>query len=410
MMAEWILHKAERVVIDEAHLNSGIGIHGLVSRHLAMGAVILGLTATPIDLGTSYDHLLICGTNSELRECGALVGALHYAPDEPDYKTLKNLKVAMGKDLSEREQRMVMMPNERVRHVLWGRILYHYQRLNPSNAPTILFGPDVESSLWLAEKFHEAGIPSAHIDGETVWVCGQAERTCRSVRQQVLQSHKDGGIRVICNRFVLREGIDMPWLSHCILATIFGSLQSYLQSVGRVLRAYPGLEHVTIQDHGGNWWRHGSANDDREWQLTDSATSVSGLREERLREKKEKEPFLCPKCHRVWQSGTRCGCGYNLPASCHSRTVIEIDGHLHEQLGDIYCPRRIYQHLNAQQLWAQMYWRARSKKWDATFRQAEAMFAYENDWYWPPRTLPLMPLEERDWFLKVADVPKERLR
>ena len=58
---------------------------------------------------------------------------------------------------------------------------------------------------------------------------------------------------VLCNRFVC-AGIDAPWLAHGIFATIFTSLQSYLQSGGRLLRSFPGIDAVTIR-HGGNWWR-----------------------------------------------------------------------------------------------------------------------------------------------------------
>ena len=36
-----------------------------------------------------------------------------------------------------------------------------------------------------------------------------------------------------------REGIDMKWATFGILACIFGSLQSYLQAVGRLLRGCP---------------------------------------------------------------------------------------------------------------------------------------------------------------------------
>jgi superfamily II DNA or RNA helicase len=398
------------VIIDEGHLNAGPGMQALAQRLLDAGACILGMTATPIDIGHFYDHLIVCGTNSELRACGALVPAIHYAPDEPDMKLLAQLKVKMGEELSERQQREAMMPNEKVRAVLWGRVLEWFNRINPTRRPTILFAPGVKESIWFAEQFSNAGITAAHIDGETVWQAGVAERSSRATRDAVLAGSRDGLITVLCNRFVLREGINATWLSHGIFATIFGSLQSYVQSGGRLLRAHPGLEEITIQDHGGNWHRHGSLNADREWALNYTATVVSGLREERLRAKKEKEPFVCPQCKRVWVAKTVCQCGYELPATYHTRSVVQVDGTLKEMRGDIFRRRRISQKPDGPKLWERMYYRAKSKKWDATFRQAEAVYAQENGWSWPSRMWPLMPIDPSDFFRKVADVPRERLR
>jgi hypothetical protein len=55
-----------------------------------------------------------------------------------------------------------------------------------------------------------------------------------------------------------------------------------------------------------------------------------------------------------------------------------------------------------------MYHRAKSKKWNATFRQAEAIFVRENH-YWPPRDLPFMPKSTADMWRKVSDVPRDSL-
>ena len=63
---------------------------------------------------------------------------------------------------------------------------------------------------------------------------------------------------------------------------------------------------------------------------------------------------------------------------------------------------------DTQKLWDRTYYRARSQKWNATFRQAAAMFFRENH-YWPPKTLRLMPKDSGDWYRKVADVPYESL-
>src|SRR5438445_816450 len=44
---EWQLHKAGLVIIDEAHLQTGPTVRQVIERHVADGAQVLGLSATP---------------------------------------------------------------------------------------------------------------------------------------------------------------------------------------------------------------------------------------------------------------------------------------------------------------------------------------------------------------------------
>jgi superfamily II DNA or RNA helicase len=400
--AKWDRFPAQRVIVDEAHLQTGPAVRELLAAHHADGAAVVGLTATPLSLGGMYDHLIVAGTNSQLLDCGALVPVMHYGPDEPDLRALKKLRE--GRDLTEKQQRQAMKPP-----TLLGRVLDWYRRLNPDQRPTILFAPGVRESLWFAEQFSKAGIPAAHIDGEEVWFRGSFYETNEAVRREVLEESRCGGIKVLCNRFVLREGIDAPWLSHGIFACVFGSLQSYLQSGGRLLRAHPGLQAVTIQDHGGNWHRHGSLNADREWHLDYTPEIVTGLRADRFRQRQELEPCRCPNCARILVCGHCSGCGLEVKRHLRPRPVVMADGTLKELRGDIYKPRRVTRRPDAVEAWEKMYWRARSEKWNATFNQAATMFAQENNWGWPPRNLPLMPTDPLDWYRRVKDVPRDRL-
>jgi superfamily II DNA or RNA helicase len=395
----WQLHAADLVLVDEAHQQTATVARKLLDAHIKNGAAIVGFTATPLDLGGLYDCLVVAGTTTELRNCGALVLCHHFGPDEPDLRKFKKLQG--GKDLSERDNRAAMM-----RPDIFGRVWTWFEKLNPEHKPTILFGPDVEGSIWFAQQFFAKGVSAAHIDGESVWVNGNWYRSSREAREDVLAGSKEGRIVVVCNRFVLREGIDAPWIAHGIFATVFGSLQSVLQAGGRLLRAYPGIEFVTLQDHGGNWWRHGSLNTDREWHLDDTSTGVAHLREDRLRHKKEREPIRCPQCARILNS-IRCECGWEAKVGRKSRPVISTDGKLIEMYGDIYQPRRVDQRPEAVRDWERTYYRSRNA--GLTFGQAEALYAKEHDWRWPSRTLPLMPIADRDWHRKVRDVPRERL-
>lgn len=398
----WTIHPAKLVLVDEFHLHANEQAQNVYRKHQEQGAAVVGFTATPIGIGAVADQLIVAGTVSELMEHKALVPSIHFGPDEPD---MRSIKARDGEDLTEKQQRKAMMND-----TLWGRVWDNFEKLNPDHKPSILFGPDVAGSIWFAEEFTKAGVRAAHIDAEDVWVDGEWHPSNREVREQVLADSKSGRIVVLCNRFVLREGIDAPWLRHGIFATVFGSLQSYLQAGGRLLRITEGKDHCTIQDHGGNWHRHGSLNDDREWELDCTAGTVYGVRAERLRSKKEKEPCRCPNCNRVWTGASqRCSCGYLLEKCKRSRMVAQSDGTLKEMYGDVFRPRRVCTEPNGPELWKRMFFRSISERGAKTFNQAMALFAVENDWRWPDKSWPYMPTDERDYFRLCADVPREKL-
>ena len=412
---KWDIHgqgKRCLALVDEAHRHGADTAQQIFGMHYDAGHRILGITATPLGMSDLYDELFIAGTVSEGRACGALVKALHYGPDEPDTRFLAKSQ----QDMTEPLVRKLMMQQG-----LFGRVLENYEKLNPEHKATILFAPGVQESVWFAEQFtypHKRplaadrklpAIPAAHIDGECVWVEGETYETSPAARRDVLEASRDGAIRVICNRFVLREGIDAVWLQHGILATIFGSLQSYLQSGGRLLRNSGDDSPCTIQDHGGNWWRHGSLNDDRHWQLEIDERTCAGLREERLRNNPQEAPFRCEGCGMILRVKVCPTCGWSVPPRWrYGRPVVQRDGTLTVLGGPIHKPRIVQERPNTAKLWQQMYYRARASKNGMTFNQAYALFCHENN-HWPPKNLPLMPKSDISWFRKVRDVPREEL-
>jgi len=393
-------HPARLVLADELHMQGGAMLAELMDRHYREGATIAGITATPIDLDGEWDKLIVAGNNSEGRKCGALVPAVTYCPDQPDLKHIKKYRV--GEDLTDKQNRSAIM-----RPGIFGRVWEHWCRLNPDRKPTILFGPDVAGSIYFAQQFHSRGVPAAHIDAKQIWVDGEFIESSDGNRQELLRKSASGEIVVLANRFVLREGLNLPHLGVAIFATVFGSLRTYIQAGGRILRAFPGLDEVCVQDHGGNYTRHGSLNSDRHWELGMRGYRVTGMRQDLMREKPESEPIICPKCSMARLSGPTClKCGYS--HHTRSRVVVQVDGQLKRQSGPSYRPRRIAVKVDTQEIWERCYHRARSKKWNATFNQAEALF-YRENYHYPPRDLPFMPKELGDWYEKVRDVPRDRL-
>ena len=435
-------------LVHNCHVQVGPVVQKILCDHIEQGASYVGFTATPLGLAEIYTHLIGGVTMQELRDCGALVPAVHFAADEPDFRAWKKLKkkwaLADGEDPSQRQQGEIMMTP-----TIFGRVWEWAEKLNPGfTKPVLLFGPSVEGSMWFAEQFTKKGISAAHIDGYDVWFKGRLWKSDPKAREDMRNAHKDGKLKVVTNRYVLREGVDWPWIEHIILAFVAGSLQTFLQTVGRGLRSYLGKTDCVIQDHGSAWWRHGSVNVDRDWRLDMDDRMAFGLRQERMRRKwcdgckvyletkatscpecftelrGYEKPFRCPKCGRVWQMGRECkeqwgGCGFVLhPGMKFSRPVVGTDGELRMLEGDLFQPRRISTVPNGPEVWKKMYWRSRSKRinaagkevgCDRTFNAAMALFAQENYWSWPDRRWPLMPVSDLDLFAHVKDVPMDRL-
>ncbi len=411
----WAMHDAGLVIVDEAHVNDNPSANAVIDGHLRDGATVVGLTATPLGLSGRYDVLVQAGRMSELRACGACIPATHFGCDEPDLSKIKNYRV--GDDLTEKQNvKAMMVPG------VHGRVIDWFKTLNPHALPSIGFAPGVTESIGFAEAFEKAGIPAAHIDGKEIWFRGSRCQSTEERREQLKKDSQSGKVRIVWNRFVLREGINMPWLAHGVLACVFGSVQTYLQACGRLLRAHPGVPSVTIQDHGGNWWRHGSVNADREWNLDFTSNIVAGLREDAFaggggegEPPPPPEPFLCVQCKGVVVlAAVRRGplavcphCGFTMDFTRRGRTVIQFDGTLHEHPGGPFKRKRVDHRPDTEALWVKYYWRAKNS--EMTFKQAVGLFAHEQH-YWPPKHLPLMPKEPLDWFIPVKSVPFNRLR
>lgn len=397
--AVWEHHRADLVLCDEIHMCGGNNLRRLKELHERDGAQFVDVTATPLDINEAYDALVQAGNNTECRRVGALLLARHYAINEPDTARVR-ANPAGEYEIEPGRYRRIWI------HSIVGSVIENYDRLNPDRLPTILFAPGVDESVWFAERFTEAGHRWAHIDGSKVWVDGEFHQG-KDDRDAIIEDVRRGKIKGVSNRFVLREGIDMPELFMGILATVFGSLQSYLQSVGRVLRNHPSLPgYVVLQDHGGNWWRHGSANVDRRWEIGQESRIEAALRENRIRNKEEKLPMRCPACGALRDGGVSChACGSRLEMS-RSRMVVQEDGELVERNDGILRPKYVKVEPDSEKRWKSMYYRC--KRANMTFRQAAGLFVHENG-YWLPDTMPLMPREVMDTFKRIKDVPVDKL-
>jgi superfamily II DNA or RNA helicase len=366
------LHKAGLVLIDEAHACSSGFPEEVIRYHLRECATVVGLTATPVGVGHIYKQLVVLSTNGQLRQAGGILPAVTYSPDEVDLKGVGKLGSGefSAKDLG---------PRFTVSRV-FGSILEHYNQYNPEQKPAMLFAPGVSEAIWFADQFRAAGIEAASVDGENVYAFGMLSLSNAERRDEVQEAFRTGHIKVLCNRFVYREGVDIPEVAHGIFATSFGTEEGWVQAGGRILRSHPSLKNVVIQDHGGNWHRFGSLNQDRIFGLND--TSISRVKEvQKAKESGEaKQDKSCPSCSRVifwahWmQNGKACPyCSFKFDKT--RRQVVQIDGSLKAVDGDpVGIVRKVI--APAQKLWDSVYFPSRNSKSNnaRNFNQLRAAF------------------------------------
>lgn len=267
----------------------------------------IGLTATPERLdGTGLSRWfrqMVKGPSvTWLIENGYLSPYKLYAPSNID---LTNVRTRMGDYLGAELVQVVDKPS------ITGDAIKHYKKLADGKR-AVVFCASVAHSKHVVEQFRDAGIPAAHVDGETD----------NNERDEAIRRFRDGKIQVLSNVELFGEGFDLPAIEVAILLRPTQSLGLFLQQVGRSLRPFPGKGHAIILDHAGNSQRHGLPDDDREWSLDGRSKKSRGNAVSTVR--------ICPMCfaanRRGYQMCSQCSHVFEI----ESREVEEREGELVE--------------------------------------------------------------------------------
>jgi rubredoxin len=135
--------------------------------------------------------------------------------------------------------------------------------------------------------------------------------------------------------------------------------------------------------------------------------AAANLHKDRRKEGEEKEGIVCPNCFTERNKGPKCpSCGFEHPKSV--RRVMMEDGKFITKEGDLVRPTpRIKRH-DTEKVWRKMFFSWKKYHPDKSFLQLEGWF-YRKHGYKPPRNLPLMPIRNIDWRLKISDLKMEEL-
>ncbi len=241
----WKPHDAGLVVIDELHLNKSKVMRQIINDHKSRGAAIVGLTATPIGLADWVDNLVVSGTMAEYRACKAIVPAMFYSITQPDLRKVK--RNVTGEYVLDGQLKKLY-----TQHIV-ADVVDRWKKYNPDARPTMLFAPGVEESVFFTDLFqNKVGVNWAHVDATDCVVDGVRRKLTRKIWDEIIQRYKDGDIKGLSSRFKLREGLDVPATYQAIIASPVGSVASFIQMIGRVLRWSPETpDGVIVTDHGG---------------------------------------------------------------------------------------------------------------------------------------------------------------
>lgn len=254
------LPDAERVIIDEAHVSSARTAREILQAYKDRGALVLGLTATPArGDGQPLDEFerLVCGPSMrELISAGALVPCTVFAPPR-----------VLDKGVCEDPVQAVLT--------------------RAMERRCVVFAPDAAQAVRISTELTSAGhITVAVLDG-----MGRDER--RTVRQRL----SAGTVQSLVTVRALQKGFDAPLLD-CAVLTTHGTVTTYLQSVGRVLRVSKGKSGALVLDLRGAVYLHGLPEDDRVWSLEGTQGRAQSEKLTSLRR--------CADCHAVFPARKVC--------------------------------------------------------------------------------------------------------
>lgn len=217
------------VVVDEAH-HYAAKDWSAVMKKVRMDAVV-GLTATPQradgkPLGDMFGHLLQVVSYRELLRDGHIVPCRVLRPECP-----------LHQDLAQDPARAYLA--------------------YAGSSRCFMFVRAVAEARAAAQTLQKVGVGAAVI----------AHDTPHDERRKAMEDLAAGRIRVIVNFYTMTEGIDIPAVSTVILGRSCAFEGSYMQMVGRALRAYPGKREALILDLTGASYQYGMPLDERTFQL-----------------------------------------------------------------------------------------------------------------------------------------------
>lgn len=314
--------RAKVLILDETH-NGGAARNRIVEHYKAMGAWIIGLSATPerLDgkgLDVWYDDMIEGQSIRWLIDNKRLSDYRLFNASKPDLSALR----MSGQEYRQSDVAGFMESQ----NILIGDAVSHYQKLAMGKR-NVAYCASIKHSQMVAEAFNEAGIPAAHIDGKM----DDATRT------RIIKAFARRELLCLTNADLLLYGFDLAASSdddNAVVESISDlkptmSKAMQFQKNGRALRLKPDGSDAVIMDHASNAFnpdgsvKHGFPCADQVWNWKG--------RDKRKGDGKERTIPVrqCGSCFFVHRPSPACpSCGNVYPIA--SRVLDQVEGELVE--------------------------------------------------------------------------------
>lgn len=242
-----LFRDVKNIIIDECHLvNAEDGMYQRFIESLPK-AKVMGLTATPYRLSTSFEgaqlkflnrtnprifnKLIYYIQNDTLFNAGHLAKLEYFSFNVVDRNMLQ--LNSTGTDFTEASLRSYYRKIDMPR-----RTIEYANRLLLKRKNLLVFCSLINEAYEVA-----SGVPGA------VVITGETEQ---NERDRILAQFKAGVIKCVINVGVLTTGFDFPELEAVLIARSTMSLALYYQIIGRAMRPHALKESAWIVDLGGN--------------------------------------------------------------------------------------------------------------------------------------------------------------
>lgn len=235
------------IIVDEAHISVAPTYQRTIKSLISKGAKLVGLTATPgrhikqsefkedkNDENTKlsefyFNKIFQIDTGNKapidfLREKGILSNAKFISLEGSTIENMlspNEIKLLRKSKTIPKKIEDILTNDYRRNAIIFDNLI----RLLNEGKKVLFFGTSLQHSKLIATLINLKGIKAAHVDGNS-----------GKYRGQIIDSFRNGNVRLLCNYGVLSTGFDDPQIDVVFMARPTNSIVLYSQIIGRGLR------------------------------------------------------------------------------------------------------------------------------------------------------------------------------
>jgi superfamily II DNA or RNA helicase len=260
------------VILDEAHVGNYTKVVELLDKQ-EKPPFVIGLTATPVSSSSKKPlnktfQKIICGPTVQwLVDNKYICKSIDIGQQELFQFEKKN-----GEFTAESQMKLFGAKKSDV-------TMLNIWKKHAKDKQTICYNINIEHNAKVCQMFKDAGYAAVEIHSDMP----DDERDIN------VKNFRESEVQILCNVGIATKGFDAPNVECIIENFATDSLSKHIQVVGRGDRIFPGKDSFITIDMGNNILRHGSFNDEIDWEHL-------FVNDKRRVNEKQRPKFLCPVC------------------------------------------------------------------------------------------------------------------